>query len=175
MNPQLQNTAALRDIHLPDAVSWWPPAIGWWLVLIILLLAIYFLPKLYRRITYLALNTVSQQAFDKIRLEHSQNNDTKQLIEALSKLLRQISMSYYGREKVAQLTGDMWLDSLNSLTDINYFTPKLRNALINAPYQKNISIDANELLLAIQNWINALPNKTKNRTHKASIKVKTTA
>jgi hypothetical protein len=26
----------LKDIHLPDDISWWPLAIGWWLLITIL-------------------------------------------------------------------------------------------------------------------------------------------
>ena len=22
----------LRDIHLPEAITWWPPAVGWWVL-----------------------------------------------------------------------------------------------------------------------------------------------
>ncbi len=161
MNPQIQNTAGLRDIHLPDSVSWWPPAPGWWIVLIILLLAIYFIPKLYYRLTYVSINKVCQQAFEQIRNEYNTRQDSKQLVQALSKLLRQIAMSYCGREKVAQLTGDSWVDVLNSLSEKNYFNKALRNVLISAPYQKNIAIDADELLSVTQQWINALPEKTK--------------
>lgn len=32
MNPVDPAQLPLRDIHLPDAVSWWPPAFGWWLL-----------------------------------------------------------------------------------------------------------------------------------------------
>ena len=42
MNPAASNLQ-LRDIHLPDAVSWWPPAPGWWLLLGGLLLALLFI------------------------------------------------------------------------------------------------------------------------------------
>ena len=49
-NPALEQ---LRDIHLPQAVHWWPPAPGWWVVAaLILALTIWlvrFLQRRYRR------------------------------------------------------------------------------------------------------------------------------
>ena len=31
MNGSPDPLSELRDIHLPDPVSWWPPAPGWWI------------------------------------------------------------------------------------------------------------------------------------------------
>jgi len=31
---------AIRDIHLPDAISWWPLAPGWWGLLALIVIAI---------------------------------------------------------------------------------------------------------------------------------------
>jgi len=168
MNPQIQNSMALRDIHLPDAVSWWPPAIGWWILLTVILLTIYFIPKLYRWLTFIPLHKVTNEAFLEIKDEYRQHQDNTQLVQSLSKLLRQISMTYHGREKVAHLTGEKWVGSLNTLTEKDYFSSELKNIIINAPYQKNNNIDTTELLDATQQWINALPKKAGiKKTHKA--------
>ena len=31
-----ENALPLRDLHLPDAIGWWPPAPGWWVVIALL-------------------------------------------------------------------------------------------------------------------------------------------
>jgi hypothetical protein len=28
----------LRDVHLPDPISWWPPAFGWWMIMGLLII-----------------------------------------------------------------------------------------------------------------------------------------
>ena len=158
MNPQVQNSLQLRDIHLPDAVSWWPPAIGWWILVSILLLGFYLLPKLYRRLTYVSLSTISNKALVQIKNHHSKNNNAIETIQRLSKLLRQINMSFNGRENIANLTGEQWIHSLNTLTEKEFFKERHKESLINAPYQKNIDIDINELIDVTEQWIKALPN-----------------
>jgi len=157
MNPQLQNADTLRDIHLPDAVSWWPPAIGWWILVALILLALYFIPKLYRRFTFKPLNKVANLAFQQIINDFQKHNNATKLIQETSKLLRQICMSYMGRESSAQLTGDNWIASLNALTSEDYFSSDVSQLIISAPYQKNIDIDPQILITATQCWIEALP------------------
>ena len=44
-------TIPLRDIHLPEVISWWPLAIGWWILIAlpIILLLCYLLYRYIRR------------------------------------------------------------------------------------------------------------------------------
>lgn len=48
---QAQRMEALRDIHLPDGVSPWPPAPGWWGVLVLLVLVSLIARWIIRRLT----------------------------------------------------------------------------------------------------------------------------
>lgn len=157
MNPDLQNNLPLRDIHLPEAVFWWPPALGWWLLAGLVILAILLLPKLYRYIKLKPLNKVSTVAYQHIIDDYQRHQNKLLLVQSLSKLLRQISMSYQGREATANLTGDAWVNKLNSLTEKDYFSSDVRQLLIQAPYQKNIKTDPQLLISATCHWIAALP------------------
>lgn len=57
----------LRDIHLPDPVSWWPPAPGWYGVLLLLIIfsaLAWWLAKKWRpsfkKLALLELQTIEQ-------------------------------------------------------------------------------------------------------------------
>lgn len=157
LNQSMQNAEALRDIHLPDAITWWPPAIGWWLLAGTIILSLLFLPKLYRYLTFTSLKKVANTAFNDIIMSFKVHSNTTQLTQDISKLLRQISMSYLPREASAHLTGDNWITSLNSLTTEDYFNDDISQLILSEPYQKNISSDPQALITATQSWIKALP------------------
>jgi len=156
-----QTTDSLRDIHLPDAISWWPPAIGWWILLALIIAAFVFVPKLYRRMTYTPLNKVANITFQNIVTEYKKNNNESIFVIETSQFLRQTAMSYCGRDKVAQLTGDKWVQALNGITEQDYFSDEIKQTLVNAPYQKTISIDAEQLINTVQNWLAKLPKQSK--------------
>lgn len=158
MTPQ-SSQDVLRDIHLPDAISWWPPAIGWWILLFLIILAIVFIPKIYRHLTFIPFNKVAISRFENIIISYNNDKNAKNLVIDTSKLLRQIAMTYYGREEVAHITGTKWIDVLNEMTEEIHFSDEIKQCLVSAPYQKDISIDSMQLINATKEWLSALPNK----------------
>jgi len=98
MNPT-DPLANLRDIHLPEAISWWPLAPGWWILIALLSIASIFAcmalfkhhqTRLYRR-----------QAMQHLQeIKHLQGQE--QLIE-LFKLLKRTAISAYPEQTIANL------------------------------------------------------------------------
>lgn len=154
-------TLPLRDIHLPDPISWWPPAPGWWallgsLFLLVLGLRIFLSIKRRRRVRVAAINELQSiaNAFELKRDAHG-------LVKDLSILLRRICLSYFPRAEVAGLTGEKWLTFLDSCLDWQNITDRFSQgtgrALITAPYQAASEVDGKKLLSLCGIWIKALP------------------
>jgi len=122
--------AQLRDIHLPQAVSWWPPAVGWWLLLALALLLVFMGRWLWRR---------HQQAASKraalAELAALQRLDPVQQLPALSQLLRRCAVSWYPRQEVAGLTGERWLEFLDRSGHTQQFSQGVGQVLAAGPYQ----------------------------------------
>ncbi len=172
MNEQTLN---LKDIHLPAAVSWWPVAPGWWLLLTVLILLtviifisrkIYLSKQLKRDIT---------TELENIKQQYQQTGDSYQLATALSILLRRAAISFSSTEHVAGLTGEQWLDWLqqtnsnktNSATtgtsDNKNFNSELGKILITVPYlDKNheLNYDAQALITLCESWLLSSHGKT---------------
>ena len=152
----------LRDIHLPEAISWWPPAPGWWLLFALLLAVValcFFLIKLWRRGR---LRREARMALQQIQISYKQQQDGVRLATDLSVLLRRIAISRYPQTEVAALTDSQWLTFLDQgiakSKAAGGFSQGVGQVLTVAPYRPNVEIDAEGLLSLCQTWIQSLPS-----------------
>lgn len=126
------NSLPLKDLHLPEAISWFPPALGWWLLLLIVPLACVALYALYRYLSRKSPVKQAKQVLADIQ-QSSMNNHEK--LAALSALLRRVAISLHARQEVAGLTGAAWLAFLDSSLPDTPFSTGVGRYLIDAPYR----------------------------------------
>ena len=169
MNPKQQPTLELRDIHLPDPVSWWPLAPGWWLALAIIIAVIVLVIIFVRRYRQQLYRRLGLQRLTAIEHDETTQQDHRQLIQQLSKLLRHMSVLHY-RQTCAGLDGTAWLIFLDQPF---HKQPEPKNQPFSAgvgqclgagPYQKDIGdIDTVALFTLCRLWIKKLPLPPKQR------------
>ncbi len=161
----------LHDIHLPEAISIWPLAIGWWILPLLILLITYIIYRLIKHKKHeksLAYRNMSLIELKKIRSQYINSNDSRTLLRDISTLLRRTALSYLPREKIASLTGKQWINQLNALSSQTFFNQTLAELLEVGPYKAQSDFDQEELLNICELWIQALP-KTKNTTENSPV------
>src|SRR5690606_16076520 len=144
----------LRDIHLPPPTSWWPPAPGWWVLataslLIFAALAIW----LWRRRVRNRYRRAALQQLSELRSQWQRNPDDRALIESVNRLLKQVALTAYPRQRVAALTGPDWLVFLDSGRKQPRFTEPARRALAAAYQAQPQPVAAETLFAAADYWI----------------------
>ena len=154
MNPGSE--LPLRDIHLPDPVSWWPPAPGWWMLLMLLLAIVLLSGFLHHRYRRNALQRAARQALHRIGEDYRQSGDARVLVQQLSILLRRVSLSRYPRQQVAGLTGSAWLGLLDRTLPGDEFQHGAGRVLIEAPYSLDSRVDGPALLQLCERWLRQL-------------------
>ena len=162
--PQALPSLQLRDIHLPEPISWWPPAPGWWLLLALIALAVLTLllsRKLRaRRRLEAELRSEIEQELAGIRQRYRENSNAVMLARDLSELLRRASISYYPMDHIAGLTGDDWLHFLSRTharerPELSFRSAIARNLLV-APYMDDtaqIEQDSELLIKLCESWL----------------------
>lgn len=143
---------ALRDIHLPKAISFWPPAPGWF-VLVILGIAVfvslaYYLQRRWQRskankAALLQLAVLQQQRQEMPATEVAAN---------IAILLRRVALSHYLRTDIAALQGDAWLHFLDKTGKTNTFIQH-KHLLLKIPYKKHTKNDVTILFTLAKRWI----------------------
>ncbi len=143
----------LKGLHLPDSISWWPPALGWWLLVVggIVLIVLF-----YQLIRYLIRKTPVKTA--KILLAGIKQNkqlDNAQKVRELSVLLRRVAISIAPETDVAGLTGAAWLAFLDAPLQTPCFSTGIGACLADAPYRRVVLSDADlaQLITLCENWL----------------------
>jgi len=150
----------LRDIHLPDAVSGWPPAPGWWITPLLLILLSVLAWFIYQRRKSRGLwIREARSELKAIEQRYHHEPDGNQLIQALSSLIRRSAMTQQGRRGIAGLNGDAWLEYLDSVMGEGKFQEDTGRLLIEAAWRPETNISsrqAHDLIALTRDWLKRL-------------------
>lgn len=137
----------LRDIHLPADPSWWPPAIGWWLLLLALIaLLIWSAWQLVRAWQRRAPLRAAADLLDSLHAAYRAGALTsEEYLNQGNAVLKRLLVRALGRREYAELAGRAWLETLNDLTASNVFTESSSSVLGEARYQRSPEIDVDQL------------------------------
>jgi len=151
MEPEL----ALRDIHLPEAVSAWPPAIGWWLLPVLLILSIYLMYVLYRRLT--RRTAVKQARRELLEMRRGLPKNAMLALQQHSVLLRRVALSVSSDPGVAGLSGAAWLNYLDQSVPGRAFSEGPGAYLGDAHFRSTVAddLDISALSQLCEQWIKA--------------------
>ena len=143
------NLPELRDIHLPDGVSAFPPAYGWWIVVaaIIGILFLIWIGKIIHR--------KSRKLYALYLLQSIHNLNPVAAAIEMSAVLRRICVYKY--PEAITLSGADWLNFINAKTK-QPLEAKAAELLINAPYIRknspNFSSEDAEILRSFcRKWV----------------------
>lgn len=143
----------LKDIHLPEAIGWWPLAPGWYVVMLLMLLLIagvgYLIHK--KHLNSLAKNQ-ALKILDSYSEQYEKDRNVQLTSARISELLRRVALVYYPRREVASLHGDEWIVFLNKTGKKVDFTP-VKAMLLDSPFKTAETINLKPLITRARLWI----------------------
>ncbi len=146
--------AELRGYQLPEPVSWWPPAPGWWLLVLLgLLLIAATVGWMVRRYRLGAVTRAARDELSRLRSAYGRDGDATALAMGLSRLLRRVALSRFPRRRVAGLTGQDWLAFLDEQGGNGRFRDGPGRLLVEAPYRPRDELPVEELVELARDWI----------------------
>ena len=108
----------LRDIVVPPAVSFWPPASGWWIVGAACLVAVGVAVAA-------AVRHRTRNAYRREALRELATADARDI----SAILKRAALAAFPREQVASLTGPAWIAFLDRTGGTKFATTALASMI----------------------------------------------
>ncbi|HTF95237.1 MAG TPA: DUF4381 domain-containing protein [Cellvibrio sp.] len=159
MQPTQSPLDQLADIHLPDAVSWWPLAPGWWALLALLVVAVIAFAVWRYKNRQNSYRLLAQQQLDIIYKNYQGTGNAAAFLHEISVLLRRVALTAHPTSFNASIKGQAWLDWLDRVCPADkknqqsLFNSTCGEQLLTASYQKNPAIDATALYHLCGYWL----------------------
>ncbi len=151
LDPGADPLATLHDIHLPDAVAFWPPAPGWFAVagLVLALAALGLFLEWRRR------QTLAYRALQEFK-RAARQGDTRAVGAAAAVLVRRVLLSRDPHAAAAAFTGEAFARFVGA--GPQGVPPQIGRFLAKAPYlppgaPEAEEIDRAALVAAVRRWI----------------------
>ncbi len=148
---QTIDLSGLRDIHTVPKPPFFPPAIGWWIVLCIIL-GVFILGAIWYRFFYQSSKQYALRLLK--RIAHS-DAATIATGKEIGKLLKRVALVCFPRADVAGLSGDAWAAFLyeNGGHTLSREQTKFIADSAYMPIEKTVAIDEKKLYTATGQWI----------------------
>ena len=146
----------IDEVQLPEAIAWWPQAVGWKIVLALVLL--WLGKQVFQATTNWRRNHYRRRALKKLAQLQAAETSSPQTIRQLAVLLKATALQAYPRTEVAHLSGQAWLTMLDSKWNESTFSSVVGERLLTINYQNEQhwqfeSEQIDELIDTIRRWI----------------------
>ena len=147
--------SALRDIHLPPEPGFWPPAPGWWILALILVLVASALAWWQRSAARRRRpQREALRALADLRNALAEGEAPHRIASEGASLLRRVALVEFPQRRVAGLSGWPWLEFLAAHGGAAGFTAGEAELLVSAPYLPRIDADEAERVIRLcERWI----------------------
>jgi len=154
--------AQLADIHLPEPIGLWPPAPGWWILGLLILLGLAYLGRRwylsYQRKLILrqALAELDGCASDYAHADSDDDKARVNYVNAVNTVMRRVALVHYSDQQVAALSGREWVDFIRKNGDSSRLDDDVAAALSHGRFQTRCEVDVDTLHAVARDWIKSL-------------------
>ena len=151
MNPDL--LSQLRDIHAAAPVSWWPPAPGWWvLALLVLVLLVWAGRRMLARFRVYRRRKQMLGWVDHLNANIDPDRNPQEYLSTLNRIFKLVALRAFPDRQCALLNGQEWVDFLAEKMTKSGSIGSL-GILASGPYEPAPGFDPQQMSELTRKWI----------------------
>ena len=151
MNPDL--LSQLRDIHAAPEVPWWPPAPGWWVLAVLLLVVLgWLLRRLHARYRVQQRRKQMLAWVDHLNTSIDPVRQPQAYLSTLNRIFKLVALRAFPERQCAVMAGQDWADFLTENMKSTASSESL-NVLASGPYDPAPRFDPEVMSQLTRTWI----------------------